>query len=119
MRNPGSMPFLLIHPPLKILTIQQTPLRCPHNASPLVDSVDGVYPDPLYLANDPNAAIPEHGLFIVLFCNVTTYDVKYSRVNGTVVYLEAAPSNGTLGGMVLGPLRYKYELAKWTESLRI
>ena len=34
-----------------------------------IDSVDGVYPDPLYLANDPNAAIPEHGLSIVLFCN--------------------------------------------------
>ena len=84
-----------------------------------IDSVDE-YPDaPDYMGDDPNVIIPDHGLTTVLWCGVSVYDVAYSRVNGSIVKLAAEMSNATLGGMVLAPMYWKFEIDKWMETLRM
>ena len=83
-----------------------------------IDSVDE-YPGPDYMPDDPNTIIPDHGLSTVIWCDVSVYDVSYSRVNSTIVNLSANLSNDTLGAMVLAPLRNEFEIDKWKESLRM
>ncbi|KAE9364794.1 hypothetical protein N431DRAFT_489274 [Stipitochalara longipes BDJ] len=84
-----------------------------------IDSVDE-YPDaPDYMGDDPNVIVPDHGLTTVLWCDVSVYDIAYSRVNGSIVSLAPEMSNGTLGGMVLATMKYQFEINKWMESLRM
>ena len=66
-----------------------------------VDTIDE-YPDgPSYMENDPNIIVPDHGASIIIWCNVSVFDIFYARVNGTIAVLSPNVSNGTLGGMVL------------------
>jgi hypothetical protein len=83
-----------------------------------IDSVNE-YPGPYYMANDLNTIIPNHGLSTVLWCDVSVFDVTYSRVNSTIVKFSATPSNDTVGGMVLAPLIQEFQINKWKDSLRV
>ncbi|KUJ08198.1 uncharacterized protein LY89DRAFT_789039 [Mollisia scopiformis] len=64
------------------------------------------------LANDSELVNGGHGGYaFVLRCEVHTYDVTYSYVNGTVpsASVAAVPNNGTMGWNFLGPMSYQQE----------
>jgi hypothetical protein len=84
-----------------------------------IDSVDEYYGEPGYMMEDPNSNIPDRGLCAIHWCEVSVFDVSYSRVNGSIVSLSATQSNATLGGMVLSPLLNAFVIDKWMESLRL
>ncbi len=80
-----------------------------------VDSIDEC-PDGPYMANDPNIVVPYHGAWIIIWCNVSVFDIFYARVNGTITVLSPNLSNGTSGGMVLATLLNAFEIDRWKES---
>jgi hypothetical protein len=71
------------------------------------------------IVNDPNVQPTDQGITVVLNCRATVYNVTYTRVNGTFTLIDVAQSNSMMGGMALQPLLWRYEIDKWSESLRM